>query len=482
MLRSLPAGLVLRDAGKDRVNVRRNFTLRFALISGLVVIAVTTTLSSLASASIRASTVDREARQVSDQVQQLVTHSFTRAEFERGLSPKKQALLDALSSDPKNANVLRILLWSREGTLLYSGDRRGVGRRMPLSDGLRIALGGSMTVLPLAPERLRPFTAETMYLSVEGYLELLLFQERRVWIRTGQQASSPATTRTARTSITKAASLGVARLFLPVLVGESTAPVAAFEVFYDFRPLARKLARIQQTVWTAIPGGFLAIYCAMVVAVQRTSRVMMAQQKNLRVAHLGTFHALARAVDARDSETGDHSSRVASYAVAMGRRLGLSIEEIAELKIAAELHDIGKIGVPDAILMKPGPLTSEEWDLMRQHAIVGSNILQSTPLSEVVKQAVRHVHESWGGRGYPDSLHGEQIPVFARIVAVADAFEAMTSKRPYRRPFTTEQALTELRRVRGIQFDPKVVDAMVEVARDIPRRSISMASGRKAAR
>lgn len=460
--------------------MRRNFTLRFALVSGLVVIALTTTLSSLASASIRASTVDREARQVADQVQQLVIQSFTRTEFERGLTPKKQALLDALSSDPKNANVLRILLWNRDGTLLYSGDRKGIGRRMPLSDGLRIALGGSMTVMPLAPERLRPFSVETMYLSVEGYLELLLFQERRVWTRTGRQAITPTTTRTSRTSLTKAASLGIARLFLPVRLGESTAPVAAFEVFYDFRPLARKLARIQQTVWTAIPGGFLAIYCAMVVAVQRTSRVMMAQQKNLRVAHLGTFHALARTVDARDSETGDHSGRVASYAVAMARRLGLSAEEIAELKIAAELHDIGKIGVPDAILMKPGPLTSEEWDLMRQHAIVGSNILQSTPLSEVVKQAVRHVHEWWGGRGYPDKLHGDQIPLFARILAVADAFEAMTSKRPYRRTFNTEQALAELRQMRGIQFDPRVVDAMCEVAQEIPRSSKSTVSSRDA--
>ena len=460
--------------------MRRNFTLRFALVSGLVVIALTTTLSSLASASIRASTIDREARQVADQVQQLVIQSFTRTEFERGLTPKKQALLDALSSDPKNANVLRILLWNRDGTLLYSGDRKGIGRRMPLSDGLRIALGGSMTVMPLAPERLRPFTAETMYLSVEGYLELLLFQERRMWTRTGQQAITPTMTRTSRTSLTKAASLGIARLFLPVRIGESTAPVAAFEVFYDFRPLARKLARIQQTVWTAIPGGFLAIYCAMVVAVQRTSRVMMAQQKNLRVAHLGTFHALARAVDARDSETGDHSGRVASYAVEMARRLGLSAEEIAELKIAAELHDIGKIGVPDAILMKPGPLTPEEWDLMRQHAIVGSNILQSTPLSEVVKQAVRHVHEWWGGRGYPDKLHGDQIPLFARILAVADAFEAMTSKRPYRRPFSTEQALAELRQMRGIQFDPQVVDAMCEVAQDTPRSLKSTGSGRDA--
>jgi HD-GYP domain-containing protein (c-di-GMP phosphodiesterase class II) len=439
--------------------------LRFALISGLVVLVLTASLSSLAMAAIRAAVVDQEARRVVDQAQQLLSYSFTSDDFERGLDPTSQIALDTLSTDPKQANVLRLLLWNRDGTLLYSTDRTGVGTRVPISDGLRLAFAGSTAVLPLSPERLRPFSAETMYLSIEGYLELLLFQEQRIWIRP-QADPRPTQASIAKVTGAKATGTGVARLFVPVQLKESSAPAGAFEVLYDFRPLQHKLVRIQQTVWTAIPGGFLALYCAMLVMVQRTSRVMMRQREDLRMANLGTFRALASAVDAKDSDTSKHSGRVASYAVAIAGRLGLEADAIAELKIAAELHDIGKIGIPDAVLMKPGPLASEEWALIRHHPIVGSSILQSTPLSETIKKAVRHVHERWDGHGYPDQLTGEQIPLFARILAVADAFEAMTTDRPYRQALSPTRALAELQRMRDAQFDPQIVDALCAVAQD----------------
>ncbi|HTE03179.1 MAG TPA: HD-GYP domain-containing protein, partial [bacterium] len=183
-----------------------------------------------------------------------------------------------------------------------------------------------------------------------------------------------------------------------------------------------------------------------------------------------TYRALASAVDARDSHTGDHSSRVAAFVLAVARCLDLPPSALAELEVAARLHDIGKIGVSDDILMKPGPLTSGQWELMRQHAVVGSSILHSAPLSQAIKDAVRHVHEWWDGRGYPDSLAGERIPLFARILAVADAFEAMTSDRPYRRALSSQQALAELRRMRGVQFDPQIVDAFCAWAQagDVP--------------
>jgi len=437
--------------------VRSNFTYRFALVSAVVTIVVTASLSSLASAAVRASAVDREARQVADQTNRLLSQSFTREDFTRGVSAEKRARLDALSSGPGNGNMLRVLLWSRDGTLVYSNDHNGVGRRMPVSAGLRAAIGGSTAILPLDPDRLQPFSAETMYLSVEGYLEYLLFQRNGAWVRPGGQAAPRQIT---PASIAKAAELGVARMFLPVRLDEASAPVGAFEVYYDFRPLERKLNQMRTTVWATIPGGFFALYCSLLVVVQRTSHVLTRQREDLRLAHLGTFHALASAVDARDSDTGDHSGRVASYAVATARRLGLGPEAIADLKIAAELHDIGKIGVPDTVLMKPGPLTSSEWELMRQHAIIGSSILHSTPLSDAIKRAVRHVHERWDGRGYPDQLRGEAIPLLARILAVADAFEAMTSDRPYRRALSPARALSELQRMRGVQFDPTVVDAL----------------------
>lgn len=426
----------------------RTRTFRSALVGGFVAMVLVASLSPLAAAAIRQSVVDQEIRKVSAQVQRLLSPSFAQEEFQAGLRPDTRELMDELSSDPRNHNVLRVRLWSRDGTLLYSNDTNDDGKYG------------------------RPYSVDTMYLSVEGYLRYLVFRERNEWAMSAMQPESPSPLPTvAGALIADEAGFGVARLFMPVNLQGSAAPAGALEVFYDFRPLERKLARTQRAVWTTIPGGILALYCAMLVVVQRTPDVLFRRREDSRPAHPGVFRTLARVVDARDAETADHSGRVALHAVAMARRLKLPAEAIAELKIAAALHDIGKISVPDAVLGKPGPLTSEEWEVVRQHAAVGSRILQTAPLSDTIKQAVRHVHERWDGTGYPDRLEGEQIPLFARILAVADAFEAMTSDRPYRRALSPEDALAELAREQGIQFDPHLVDVFCEWAKS--RRRIA---------
>lgn len=426
----------------------RTRTFRSALVGGFVAMVLVASLSPLAAAAIRQSVVDQEIRKVSAQVQRLLSPSFAQEEFQAGLRPDTRELMDELSSDPRNHNVLRVRLWSRDGTLLYSNDTNDDGKYG------------------------RPYSVDTMYLSVEGYLRYLVFRERNEWAMSAMQPESPSPLPTvAGALIADEAGFGVARLFMPVNLQGSAAPAGALEVFYDFRPLERKLARTQRAVWTTIPGGILALYCAMLVVVQRTPDVLFRRREDSRPAHPGVFRTLARVVDARDAETADHSGRVALHAVAMARRLKLPAEAIAELKIAAALHDIGKISVPDAVLTKPGPLTSEEWEVVRQHAAVGSRILQTAPLSDTIKQAVRHVHERWDGTGYPDRLEAEQIPLFARILAVADAFEAMTSDRPYRRALSPEDALAELAREQGIQFDPHLVDVFCEWAKS--RRRIA---------
>jgi HD-GYP domain-containing protein (c-di-GMP phosphodiesterase class II) len=152
---------------------------------------------------------------------------------------------------------------------------------------------------------------------------------------------------------------------------------------------------------------------------------------------------------------------VAELAVAVGRRLGLYGEDIDEIARAAELHDIGKVGIPDAVLSAPRALDEIEWELMRQHTILGERILNAAPALRPVARIVRASHERWDGAGYPDGLAGEDIPKGARIVAVCDAYEAMTSERPYRRAVSHEQACAELRAMAGRQFDPEVVEAFL---------------------
>jgi two-component system, cell cycle response regulator len=149
---------------------------------------------------------------------------------------------------------------------------------------------------------------------------------------------------------------------------------------------------------------------------------------------------------------------VAELSLSVGRSLGMTPEELDELARAAELHDIGKIAIPDAILDKPGPLDPAEWSFMRRHTIIGERIMLSAPALAPVAHLVRSTHERWDGTGYPDGLEGGEIPLGSRIVAVCDAFDAMTSDRPYRRALPAGEALEEVSKFSGTQFDPTVVE------------------------
>jgi two-component system, cell cycle response regulator len=164
----------------------------------------------------------------------------------------------------------------------------------------------------------------------------------------------------------------------------------------------------------------------------------------------------------REPDLHDHVCEVGRLASLVGRRMRLSAEQLDELRRAAELHDVGKAAIPDAILNKPGPLDDHEWQFMRRHTLVGERILAAAPALAPVGEIVRSSHERWDGAGYPDGLADAEIPVGARIVHVCDAYHAMTADRPYSPAKAPEGALAELIRCAGTQFDPAVVEAFVE--------------------
>ena len=171
--------------------------------------------------------------------------------------------------------------------------------------------------------------------------------------------------------------------------------------------------------------------------------------------------ALAIALLERDRYTGEHSESVVDMAVAVARNLGLSPSQVEDIRAAALLHDIGKVGIPDAILNKPGPLTPDERSVMAEHPVIGERILRGIGGFAPVADIVRHEHESFDGSGYPDGLAGEQIPIGSRIILACDAYHAMTSDRPYRARMSHADAFRELRRCAGGQFDPRVTEALV---------------------
>jgi putative two-component system response regulator len=184
-------------------------------------------------------------------------------------------------------------------------------------------------------------------------------------------------------------------------------------------------------------------------------------QENLQAAQHEALQRLAIAAEYRDDETGQHTRRVGDLSARLAAELGLAAEEVELLRRAAPLHDVGKIGIPDTILLKPGRLTPDEFDQVKTHTVIGAKMLAGGgfPLLETAECIARSHHERWDGTGYPAGLAGGDIPLAGRIVAIADVFDALTHNRPYKSAWSKEEGLAEIEAQRGRQFDPELVDA-----------------------
>lgn len=197
---------------------------------------------------------------------------------------------------------------------------------------------------------------------------------------------------------------------------------------------------------------------------RETFKQERARAQELRSSYMATVRALANAVERRDAYTGKHAERVAAYGLEIAKSAGIRLGDAPEIEFGFLLHDIGKLGVPDAVLFKPGPLTIQERALMERHPVIGWEIIRDIDFLGDAKAVVRSHHERWDGKGYPDHLSGEAIPEAARIFAVADTLDALTTDRPYRAGKTLPVARAIIREARGSQFDPRAVDAFDEIS------------------
>jgi HD-GYP domain-containing protein (c-di-GMP phosphodiesterase class II) len=198
--------------------------------------------------------------------------------------------------------------------------------------------------------------------------------------------------------------------------------------------------------------------------IEEATRNLTKLYEDLRSTYMHTIKVLAQAIDAKDHYTHSHSENVAKYASTIAEEMGLSLREIETVREACELHDLGKIGVDDSILSKPSSLTPQEWEQIKRHPMIASQILEPLAFLSQAIELIRQHHEHYDGSGYPQGLSGEDILLGARIIHLADAYEAMRSARSYRKiPFSKEAAILEIKKNSGKQFDPKVVEAFLKV-------------------
>jgi response regulator RpfG family c-di-GMP phosphodiesterase len=198
--------------------------------------------------------------------------------------------------------------------------------------------------------------------------------------------------------------------------------------------------------------------------------------QDLKAAYRETVTALVNALRSRDGDTEAHGDRVAERVVRVARRLGLDAKQVTEAEYGAVFHDIGKIAVPDAILHNTDDLTEAEWEVIRQHTVIGEQIIKPVGILRNVATIVRHSHEHWDGSGYPDALAGDAIPIESRIVFACDAFDAMTTTRSYQEAMSMERARERMRELSGVNFDPQVVEALLQVLDEEARAEAASAA------
>jgi putative nucleotidyltransferase with HDIG domain len=416
--------------------VQRSLTLLrvFLVASAGILLAGAIILSSILSSRLKAQVIDDARSSLTQYVDgvlrpQLVQHGIV------VVHPQlSRRLVDELHRRPE---IVTVKVWRANGVLAWTNRGRGrIGHRFDLDGNLGASMRSNESVAGIEV----PDTEENAVERKLGFGRLL-------------------------------------EVYAPIEDSTRSRPIGAYEIYADPKRSERLIAANKHAIWAGIALVFLALYLALAVLVRTASRTLRRQAASLtaQTAELTEAYAvlerdaleavetLNATVDARDPYTAGHSQRVQEIAVAVARELGIADKDLDAIAHAGLFHDIGKLGVPDAILTKPAKLTDQEYALMKHHPADGANIVAKFGRLRGAVPLIRHHHERWDGSGYPDSLVGKAIPLGAAIVGLADAWDAMTTDRPYHRALHQEEAEAELRAHRGTQFAPAVVDAFFRV-------------------
>jgi putative nucleotidyltransferase with HDIG domain len=274
----------------------------------------------------------------------------------------------------------------------------------------------------------------------------------------------------------------VFEVYAPIMSVDGKKALGAYEIYAKAQHTESFIASVKRVIWIAVIAVFASLYAALAllvrkasstikrqaVALRARSRELMDSYRRLEESSLEAIESLNATVDAKDPYTAGHSARVQGIAVAVAEELGLARERLDAIRFGGLFHDIGKIAVPDTILTKPAALDDDEYEAIKRHPTDGAEIVSHFSRLHDAVPIIRHHHEHWDGNGYPDQLAGDAIPQEACVVGLADAWDAMTSDRPYRHALSVDEAAAEVRRCRGTQFSPAVVDAFFGAFRRKP--------------
>jgi putative nucleotidyltransferase with HDIG domain len=334
----------------------------------------------------------------------------------------------------RRSDLITVKVWRADGTLAWTNrDSARIGKRFALDDELGESISENRSVASIG--RLSPGGGH----AVEALI----------------------------------AKHDVLEVYAPLESRDGSHAIGAYELYANPVQLEGFIASRKHMIWLVLAGVFSALYLALgllvrgasrtlhsqTLALEARSRELLESNRLLELSAFETIESLNATVDAKDPYTAGHSLRVQRIALAIGVQLDLPGERMDALRHAGLFHDIGKIAVPDSILAKPSALTEEEWALIRRHPASGAEIVGRLGWLREAVPLIRHHHERWDAKGYPDRLAGDAIPIEAAVVGLADAWDAMTTGRPYRSALTDEEAMREIREGRGTQFAPAVVDA-----------------------
>ncbi|MDP1809307.1 MAG: HD domain-containing phosphohydrolase [Actinomycetota bacterium] len=405
---------------------RFSLTAKFAIYSLLVIASIGLVIDFVLTNQIRAQLFDEYVTRALAIQRAVVSHHVKPSDFAPGSKRLAGPDFDHfVSKNMISKDLVFVRIVRRDSTVLYSNDRGTIGTRLTSKKDFEEALGGR-----------------------------IIYKEE----------SHPAD---------RAGAGPLLDMYSPIKFNGRT--VGAFETYFSLQPLYARQRAMLLTVASLLAGGLGLLWLVLYGMVRNASIMIERQNVGLRRLsdslsgsldqtlknYLGTMESLAQAVEARDPYTSGHSHRMEGLSSAIARQLKLSEEQAVRLDRAGELHDIGKIGIPEAILSKPETLTPEEWGIMKKHPVIGAEIISQIPFLKDVAPIVRHHHEHYDGSGYPDGWRGEAIPFEARALAVLDAFDTMISDRPYRHALPVEEALRRLMEASGTQFDPTVVEAFL---------------------